>query len=70
MSLNKRPGIRVAGVLNNIFRRPDFHQFAFVYDGNPVTKIPGGGKAVGDKKKGHVQFFLQVRQNVKNMNRY
>ena len=68
MGLNKCPGVGVTGVLNNIFRRSDFHQFAPVNNGNPVTQVPGGRETVGNKKKGDVQFFPYVRQNVKNMN--
>ena len=61
MRINQRPGIRVGRILNNIFRRPDFHQIAFVNDGNPVTQIPGGGKAVGYKEKSCVEFLADFR---------
>jgi len=61
MGLNKCPCIRVAGIMNNIFRRPDFHQFAFVYHGNPVTQVPGGGKAVGNEKESHLKCLADLR---------
>ena len=61
MSLNKRPGVGMFGILDNIFSRSHFNQLAFVNDCNSIAQVPGGGKAVGNEKKRHAKVLAELR---------
>jgi hypothetical protein len=59
--------IRVPGVLNDRISRIGFNNDTLMNHRNPVTKIFGSGKVVGDKKEGHGIAIPYPAQQLKQL---